>query len=81
MEENPSDYVVIASLLPALGVQWTPVEQERRLFVLCVQVQATLRGRHGRRYETPDVSLVPVAYVDEAKELMRAEFSASGLWH
>ena len=64
----------ILALAQAVGVQWTRREQERRLFHLCVQVQARLAERHGAAYRTPDVSRVPEAYQDEAKEIIGAEF-------
>ena len=64
----------ILTLVQALGVQWTREEQERRLFPLCVQVQAELWRRYGARYTTADVSQVPEAYELEAKEIIGAEF-------
>ena len=65
--------MTILELVQQLGVQWTRSEQERRLFALCVQVQATLRERHGDAYHTPDVSQVPEGYVHEAKEIVASE--------
>lgn len=70
--------VVILTLVQQLGVQWTRGEQERRLFPLCVQVQAELLRRHGATYRTPDVSQVPEMYEAEVKEMLRAEFLQSG---
>ena len=68
----------VLTLVQQLGVQWTRSEQERRLFPLCVQVQAELMRRHGDTYRTPDVSQVPEAYTEEAKEIIGAELLQSG---
>lgn len=72
--------MTILELVQQLGVQWTRSEQERRLFALCVQVQAALAQRHGEAYTTADVSQVPAAFVDEAKEIIGAQFPAYSQW-
>lgn len=70
METRGADDVVIAALVQQLGVTWTRAEQERRLFALCVHVQATLSQRHGATYRTPDVGVVPATYTAEVKEML-----------
>lgn len=67
--------VRILALVKACGVQWSRQEQERRLFPLCVHVQAVLMERHGRNYTTCEVGLVPDEYVDEVKEIIGGELS------
>ena len=71
--------VLIRDLVQQLGVTWSRSEQERRLFALCVQVQATLMQRYGHDYQIPDISVVPRAYTEEAKEIIGEELSQSGL--
>lgn len=60
-------------------VAWSQAERERRLFHLCVQVQAALMARYPG-YTTPSVHTVPEAVVDDVtilvKEMLGAELSA-----
>ena len=51
-------------------VTWTTTERERRLFHVCVQVQATLMARYPG-YQTPSVHTVPDALAAEVKEILR----------
>ena len=67
--------MLIIALVKGLGVTWTRGEQERRLFPLCVQVQAQLAARHGPAYHTPHISQVPETYCAEAKEMLGALLS------
>ena len=73
--------LTVLDLVRELGVQWTRQERERRLFPLCVQVQAELWRRHGDRYTTPDVSQVPEAYEAEVKEIIVEQFYSHCLRH
>lgn len=68
----------IVALLREMGVQWTRNEQERRLFPLCVQVQARLHERYGVAYQTTSVSQVPDAYMEDVKEMMGEILSQVG---
>lgn len=51
-------------------VTWSRVERERRLFSLCVQVQATLMTRYPG-YQTTSQHEIPAALAAEAETLIK----------
>lgn len=62
--------MLIWTLVQQLGVDWPRAERQRRLFHVCVRVQATLMARYPG-YQTTSVHTVPEAVVDEVKEMLR----------
>lgn len=52
-------------------VTWTVAERERRLFQVCVQVQAQLMARYPD-YHTVNQHTVPDALAEEVKEILYA---------
>jgi hypothetical protein len=72
--------VHIWHLLEQAGVRWSRNERERRLFHVCVQVQARLIERYPD-YTVPQVHVVPEALVDEVKEMLDEVLFAVGIRH
>lgn len=57
-------------------VTWSRTERERRLFHVCVQVQAQLMARYPG-YQTGTVHTVPDALEGEVKEMLSQILSSS----
>jgi hypothetical protein len=61
--------MLIWHLVQQLGVRWSRGERARRLFRLCVQVQARLMARYPD-YHNLQVHHIPPAVVEEVEDML-----------